>query len=323
MIQQRNQEFDYIAWLRGELEESQHAAAMAARGPFVGVGDDTAVVPLGVTPTLVTVDMLLEGVHFDLATADPVRVGRKAMNVNLSDIAAMGGQPVAAVVAVALPEGAGNVAGGSSVGQGLFVGLRDAAAAFGVTVVGGDTNRSQNGLVISVTVFGVPTGPGPVTRSGAKPGDLLCVTGSLGYSLAGHHLDFVPRVLEAQALNAALELHAMIDLSDGLGSDLFHILSESKVGATVDADSLPIRSVPPNGDDGRAPLEHALDDGEDFELLFACPPASLEELRANPELADLARIVTPIGIVESQPGARLRTAHGVQDLSPGGYRHAW
>src|SRR5262249_17549025 len=156
---------------------------------------------------LVTTDMLMEGVDFALAEAGPRRIGRKTMAANLSDIAAMAGVPTAAVASVALPKH-----GGQSVGEELYLGMRDAADAFRVPIVGGDTNSWVGGLVISVTVLGEATANGPVLRSGAKPGDWIIVTGPLGGSLLGKHLDFTPRVKEALALHAVVDLHAMIDV---------------------------------------------------------------------------------------------------------------
>src|SRR5437660_9167929 len=192
-------EFAFINWVRGRT--APHP------GVPVGPGDDAAVVDLTNVLTLVTTDMLLEGSCFRLAEAGPRRVGKKAMAVNLSDIAAMAGRPVAAVVSVGLPR-----RGGLALAQELDAGLRETADAFGVALVGGDTNSWDGPLVISVTLLGEPTGRGPVTRGGARPGDWLVVTGPLGGSIRGKHLDFTPRVREAQALHALTELHAMIDV---------------------------------------------------------------------------------------------------------------
>src|SRR5262249_50875367 len=154
-------------------------------------------------------DMLLEGSCFLLAEAGPRRVGRKAMAVNLSDIAAMAGRPVAAVVSVGLPR-----KGGRTPAQEPYLGLRGGAAALGPPLVGGDTNSWDGPLVISVTVLGEATGRGPVRRAGARVGDWLLVTGPLGGSILGKHLDFTPRVREALRLHAVADLHAMIDVSD-------------------------------------------------------------------------------------------------------------
>src|ERR671930_2792736 len=190
---------------------------------LIGPGDDTAAVRLtpGV-PTLVTTDMLLEGSCFRLAEAGPRLVGRKAMAVNLSDIAAMAGRPVAAVVSIGLPR-----RGGRALAEELYRGLREVADAFDTALVGGDTNSWNGPLVISVTLLGEATAKGPVRRSGARPGDWLLVTGPLGGSIRGKHLTFTPRVHEALGLHAHADLHAMIDISDGLAADVNHLCEES------------------------------------------------------------------------------------------------
>src|SRR5262249_8863293 len=149
------------------------------------------VLAAGAEPWLVTTDMLLEGSHFRIAETGPERVGRKAMAVNLSDIAAMAGRPVAAVISVGLPrQGAGDLA------EGLYAGLRGMADEFGVAIIGGDTNTWDGKLAISVTLLGQPTPPGPVRRAGAGPGDWLLVTGPMGGSILGRHLNVTPRVRE-------------------------------------------------------------------------------------------------------------------------------
>ena len=196
-------EFAFIDWLRRRTPAEARV--------LIGPGDDTAAVRLTPgAPCLVTTDMLLEGSCFRLAEAGPRRVGRKAMAVNLSDIAAMAGEPLFAVVSVGLPR-----QGGRALAEELYLGLREMADAFDTAIVGGDTNSWDGPLVISVTLLGEPTGRGPVTRGGARPGDWLVVTGPLGGSMLGKHLDFTPRVREAMALHAQTELHAMIDISDG------------------------------------------------------------------------------------------------------------
>src|SRR5436309_694120 len=175
-------EFAFIDWVRRRTPADPRV--------LLGPGDDTAAV--GFTPgaqVLVTTDMLLDGSCFLLAEAGPWRVGRKAMAVNLSDIAAMAGRPVAAVVSVGLPRQGGRV-----LAEELYAGLREVADEFGTAIVGGDTNSWDGPLVISVTLLGEATGRGPVTRSGARPGDVLLTTGPFGGSIREHHLDFIPRV---------------------------------------------------------------------------------------------------------------------------------
>src|SRR5262245_34497118 len=193
-------EFAFIDWVR---KRTAHTAEV-----IVGPGDDAAVLRPPNRPQLVTTDMLLDGSCFRLAEAGPYRVGRKAIAVNLSDIAAMAGIPSAAVVSVGLPR-----TGGRELAEELYLGMREVADAFDVPLVGGDTNSWDGPLSISVTMLGEATGRGPVLRSGAKIGDWVMVTGPLGGSILGHHLDFTPRVREALALREAAELHAMIDLS--------------------------------------------------------------------------------------------------------------
>lgn len=264
-------EFAFIDWLRRRTP--------AARRVVVGPGDDTAAVAWpAATECLVTTDMLLEGSCFTLegsplqvpgvAPASPRRVGRKAMAVNLSDIAAMAGVPVACVVSVGLPK-----RGGRALAEELYSGMREVADVFDTPIVGGDTNTWDGPLVISVTVFGEPGPGGIVRRAGAKVGDLLLVTGPLGGSILGKHLDFTPRVREALDLASRVSLHAMIDVSDGLAADVEKLCGESGCGAVLWADAIPITQEARRMSDARSPLEHALADGEDFELVFAVAPA--------------------------------------------------
>ena len=301
-------EFDFISWLR--------ARSSGGSRVLVGPGDDTAVLAPGARPQLVTVDMLMDGTDFHLAEVGARAAGRKAMSANLSDIAAMAGVPTAAVVSVALPR-----TGGRELGEQLYLGLRDVADAFGVPIVGGDTNSWDHPLAVSVTVLGEATDRGPVLRSGAKPGDWLLVTGPLGGSIRGKHLTFTPRVREALRLHECAELHAMIDISDGLAADLNHILEESRCGAVLKADAIPISSdaVELSRTSGKSALQHALGDGEDFELIAAVSPADGERLiREQPvsgiTLAKVGECVDA-GLWLEERGARTK-------LEPAGWVHA-
>jgi thiamine-monophosphate kinase len=300
-------EFEYIAWLR------RHTA-VHPQVP-VGPGDDCAVVrSTSGAPWLVTTDMLMEGSHFLLAEHGPARVGRKALAVNLSDIAAMGGRPVAAVVSVALPR-----ARTEPLAQELYHAMHALADEYGVAIAGGDTNTWSGPLVIAVTLFGEPGPRGPILRSGARPGDWLMVTGPLGGSLRGKHLDFTPRVREALALQQHAHPHAMIDISDGLAADAHHLCEESGCGAVLSAESIPISDAARHLHDDRSPLEHALGDGEDFELAFA---VSAEEgatlLRTQPvagvTLHRLGSFVTGSGLTLTEAGR-------ARPLAPTGYVH--
>jgi thiamine-monophosphate kinase len=300
-------EFGLIEWLR--RQSSAHARTVC------GIGDDCAILrPNGSRALLVTTDMLMDGRHFRLDRDGPQAVGYKALAVNLSDIAAMAGVPFAAFVAVSLPR-----AQAVAVAQGLHAGMRPLAQRFGVDLAGGDTNAWDGPLVVCITVIGEATERGAVRRSGARPGDVILVTGPLGGSLAGRHLRPQPRVAEAQALHASAPIHALIDISDGLGSDLGHILEESGgLGAVLDAGAIPVHPDANrlSADDGRSPLDHALNDGEDFELCVVTAREHVELLRhAGVALFELGAIVP-------EPGIRLRSADGsLTPFSPRGFDH--
>lgn len=299
-------EFAYIDWVRRHTPYDPRI--------LIGPGDDTAALHWpSAKPLLVTTDMLLEGSCFRLAEAGPRRVGRKAMAVNLSDIAAMAGMPVAAVVSVGLPR-----QGGRALAEELYRGLREMADMFATAVVGGDTNSWDGPLVISVTVLGEATDRGPVRRSGARPGDWLFVTGPLGGSIRGKHLDFTPRIREALDLHTAVPLRAMIDISDGLAADVNHLCEESRCGAKLRAESIPITAEAWAMNDDRSPLEHALGDGEDFELAFAVTSEDGHALLATQPVAGVT--LAHIGeFVEA--GLWLEEGDARRALPPAGYVH--
>jgi thiamine-monophosphate kinase len=304
-------EFDLIERLR--------QSASAHPRVTLGIGDDAAVVRfLAPAEALVTVDLLMEGVDFTLDSAAPERVGRKALAVSLSDIAAMAGRPLACFVAVALPR-----RGGFELGVALEAGLSKLALEFDVALAGGDTNTWDGPLVASVTVLGETTGRGAVRRSGARPGDWVMATGAFGGSLLGKHLDFTPRVREALALHAAVTLTSMIDASDGLAADLGHLLDESGAGAEIDEAAIPIAAAAhaAAARDNRPPLAHALSDGEDFELIFTVSPADGARLHERP-LFDTP--ISRLGEIVSGSGCRLRTRDGSEVALPSeGWKHAF
>lgn len=302
-------EFAYIQWVRRQTPSHPRV--------LLGPGDDAAVVDWSTgRPCLVTTDMLLQGSCFLLEQADPRLIGRKALAVNLSDIAAMAGRPVAAVVSVALPR-----VGGRALAEALYQGMRALADQFETAIVGGDTNAWDGPLAISVTLLGEPTGAGPVKRSGAEPGDWIVVTGEFGGSILGKHLTFMPRVREAQRLHAEVRLKAMIDVSDGLSADLHHLCEESGCGAILEEKLIPISPAAYQMSDSQAPLEHALGDGEDFELVFAVSPQDGQRLVREQPLADVGVAVRRIGEFTSE-GFRLRSADGrLLDIQPRGYVH--
>ncbi|MCH7989304.1 MAG: thiamine-monophosphate kinase, partial [Planctomycetes bacterium] len=214
-------EFSLIEWIRAQAPDHHRLT--------IGIGDDTASLRFpNPADCLVTSDMLIEGVHFTLPSATPRDIGRKALAVNLSDIAAMAGNPLAALISVALPRKRD-----MDFARELHHGLLELADEFGVALAGGDTNIWDGPLVVSVTLLGETTAKGPVRRTGARVGDWIMTTGCFGGSLSGKHVSFQPRVTEALQLHDTVTLHAMIDVSDGLAADLHHILDESNVGAVV------------------------------------------------------------------------------------------
>jgi len=281
----------------------------------IGIGDDMAQVRLGADGSvLITTDMLLDGVHFELDKASLEQAGYKAMAVSLSDCAAMATRPVAAVVAVALPKGFG----GEQLKQ-LHAGIVKAGDKFGCELIGGDITswKGSGRLAIAVAMLSKPAGSEPVTRSGAKAGDCICVTGSLGGSgSGGGHLEFVPRVAEAIQIAGMVKVNAMIDVSDGLSSDLHRICKASKAGAVIEAESIPVSEAAKQSGE---PLNSALNDGEDFELLFTVSAAecdSLLERWAGPVP------ITRIGEISAETKVLIKMADGkVAELAPGGYDH--
>ena len=285
----------------------------------LGPGDDAAVLRLAEGGDYVlTVDLLTDLVDFELDKVDPRRVGRKALAVNLSDLAAMAAEPIAGVVAVALPR-----RGGMELAVKLYEGLLPLAERFGVAVAGGDTNSWPGPLVMSVTLIGRVTPRGPLRRGGAVPGDRVVVTGSFGGSILGRHLDFQPRVDEALLLAGRYTVHAGIDASDGLSTDLAHVAEESRCGAVIDLAAVPVaadaRRLAQQLSDGSSPLDHALADGEDFELILAVPPDETERMLAEQPL-DVP--VTAIGRFVDERGLWGQQRDGRQaPLVPRGYEH--
>jgi thiamine-monophosphate kinase len=302
-------EFDFIRSIRQKLARHPRLA--------VGIGDDAALVGFAhQAGCLVTTDMLMEGIDFTIPPATPRQIGWKSLAVNLSDIAAMAGVPVACVVSVALPR-----PHGFELGQGLMDGIGECADRFAVALAGGDTNTWNGPLVISITVLGEPTARGPVLRSGALPGDWIMATGSFGGSIAGKHLDFTPRVAEALALGQAATLHAMIDVSDGLAADLWHILDESSVGAILDADAIPVSAQAAACRDEKSALEHALADGEDFELLFTVSPADGQSLL---DTQPFSTSLSHIGQITGGRDCHLKSADGILTPLPAlGWKHGF
>jgi thiamine-monophosphate kinase len=281
-------EFDFLDWIRKQEKKSPILN--------VGIGDDLAALNWPADDLLlVGVDQVIDGVHLDSSVHTPEQIGRKAMNRNLSDCAAMGCLPAAALAAVALPRKYS-----LDDAKKLYEGLRAAGAAYDCAMVGGDTGSWDGKLVLSVTILGRSAGQKPVTRGGAKPGDRIYVSGALGGSILGRHMSFEPRVRLGREI--APMVSAMIDLSDGLSRDLGHICRASNVGAIIEAAAVPVHedATKLSWRDAIPPLDHALNDGEDYELLVT-------SAQSLPNLI-------PIGRITEAGGIFLRDSAG--DLAP-------
>lgn len=256
-------ELAFHRWLRKECP---------AKDGMLGIGDDAAALACGPI-TVVCTDSVAEGTHFIPGTA-PQLIGRKAVARNISDLAAMGAEPLGALVALILPRDCPD-----TLPQEILLGCRLELEQSGAAVVGGDTTTHEGGIVVNVTLLGRPMGLDVVRRDGARPGDVLAVTGAFGGSGSGRHLAIAPRIEEARALVRCGPPAAMIDVSDGLLLDLQRLVEASHCGFELDAALIPVHA------DVRAlvgdPLERALSDGEDFELLVAMS----EEMWAHVETA--------------------------------------
>lgn len=304
-------EFELIARLTKALPTNESVVA--------GAGDDCAVLDLGVPDKLILfkTDAVVEGIHFTRETP-PEKIGHKALARGLSDIAAMAGTPTAALVTIALPEkfDAEFVAK-------IYGGLNAPAEKFEVAIVGGETTTNPERILISIALLGtVPRGK-QVLRGGAKAGDAIFVTGELGGSIAGKHLDFEPRLAEARWLADHFLLHAMIDLSDGLAGDLRHILHASRVGAELLKSALPVsRAAKLLARQSAKPAAlAALTDGEDFELLFTLASRDAVKLldawrKKFPKLK-----LTCIGKIVAGDGILLRDKTGAHKFNAHSYEH--
>jgi len=284
-----------------------------ARGVRVGIGDDAAVVDNAATNSVLCCDPVVEGVHFT-RTDPPALVGRKAVNRNLSDLAAMGALADWLLVSLVLP-----TRYPAAARQQLLQGIRSAARAGNCTVIGGDVATSRGPLVVTVTAVGHLPGRALV-RSGARAGDTVHVTGPLGGSIHGHHLRFRPALREGVWLARQRAVTAAIDVSDGLLLDLATLLHTSGgLGAELDAAAIPIRPVVLwHARDRRTALRHALADGEDHVLLWTQKPRVV--LARGGPLTGSAR--APIGRVTRKPGLWLIHADGSRErLSPKGFEH--
>lgn len=326
-------EFGIIDRLRGS-----HAGA-TGEGLAISLGDDAAVLdaPAG-RQIVVTTDMLVEGVHFRRDWSDPYSIGWKAAAVNLSDVAAMGADPTFAFLCLALTahetvEGLDR----------LMNGFSDCLNRHGARLAGGDTNAAPTDLIVSVTLLGsVPAGQA-LTRAGARPGDILLVTGALGHSAAGlalltehgypkaeklsetlvsAHRRPQPRVAAGLAAAQTRKVHACMDLSDGLLGDVPKLCAASGVGARLETSHLPISDELRRVCDllGKDPVQMALNGGEDYELLLAVGPADVDAVRTAVEASGVP--LTAVGEV-TRAGLRILAPNGQDEFTPqaGGWDH--
>jgi len=306
-------EWELIARLTRDL--APHPSVVA------GPGDDCALLDFGIPDRwlVLKTDAVVEGIHFTTDTA-PERVGHKAIARVLSDFAAAAATPTAALVTLALPPGFD-----PDRIEALYSGLRATAERWNVAIAGGETTTNPDRILISVSAVGTVSRSRVIRRSGARPGDALFVSGELGGSLAGHHLDFEPRLAEAQWLAKHFSVHAMIDLSDGLAGDLRHLTRAGGVGAELNEASLPIsraaKSRARGGSNAKPPLLAALTDGEDFELLFAVSSRDAVSVLDQWKLRFPQVRLTCIGRITTETSIQIRNPKGPRPLPHHGYVH--
>lgn len=312
-------------------------------GLLRGIGDDCAVIEKNEQRSwLVTMDTLVESVHFDLNWHPPEKLGRKAVAVNVSDIAAMGGEPVFIFLSLGLPRGF-DPSWMNSFSQGITGACRE----YGCMLAGGDTVMSREGVLITVTVIGEVPADQVVYRRGAFPGDVIWVSGSLGMAAAGleicrngitsavtslqplveAHLNPQPRVRLGRQLAESRIVHAMMDISDGLATDLSHLCAQSGVGAQIYSDRLQASPALLEATSllRQDPIDLMIRGGEDYELVFTSSPDAESEIAALAESTGVA--VTAIGTIVNQQGVRLVLSasdteqQGEIDISFAGYDH--
>ena len=306
-------EFELITRLKTKLQTNDSV--------IVGAGDDCAVIDASVPGKwqLHKTDGVVEGVHFTRETA-PEKVGHKALGRALSDIAAMAGSPRWAMITLGLPDGFD----GEMV-EAIYDGINRLAKRHEVAVVGGETVSNPERLVISVSVVGEVDRDRCVLRAGAKPGDGVWVTGELGGSIAGHHLDFTPRLNEARWLAEHFLPSAMIDLSDGLAGDLGHLLDQANAGAELLETALPIRREARlrarESDAAKPPLIAALTDGEDYELCFTLGQGNAVTLLDQFRKAFPETPISCIGKVVAEPGLKIQQKDGTKEFATRGFVH--
>src|SRR5208282_4475426 len=312
-LSRKMNEFELIVRLTKSLPTNQSV--------LVGAGDDCAVLDFGAPDKLLLfkTDAVVEGVHFTKDTP-PERIGHKALGRCLSDIAAMAGTPTAALVTLGLPKGFEP----EFIGK-IYDGMSALAKKYGVAIVGGETTANPERIFISVALLGTVKRGKQILRSGAKVGDAIFVTGDLGGSPAGKHLEFEPRLAEARWLAEHFLIHAMIDLSDGLAGDLRHILKASDVGAELLKTAVPISRAAKlqarTGTPAKPAFAAALTDGEDFELLFTVAGGDAVKLLDAWKKTFHGLRLSCIGKIVAGGGVTIRDKNGARTLDDHGYVH--
>ena len=303
-------EFSFIQWIRKRQKSRKDV--------ILGIGGDCAAINVSSDKLcLITTDMLVDGTHFDLKKCTIRDAGRKAIACSISDLAAMGCIATVAVVSICFPEHTSE-----RFARELYKGIWSTTDKYDIEIVGGDVISGHCPLCINVTMLGRDEGLKPIRRSGARVGDKILVTGTLGGSLLGKHLYFEPRLREGLILNKNFSIHAMIDISDGLTADLNHILEESHVGAVLYEDKIPVSkaAVKISEKTGKTPLSHALSDGEDYELLFTLSKGQAEKAMVS-HLFDRG-MINCIGEITRSRGIQMKFSDGkTRRIKPRGYEH--
>jgi len=299
----------------GELELVRQFSKtyIPGKDTVVGIGDDCSVIDLGVRGEylLFTCDAIVEDVHFRRKEASGFKIGWKAICAGVSDIAAMGGIPVSAVVTLALPASLSAV-----YTEDITKGLQAAAKKCDIDISGGDTVGSPESIMISVAVVGKVKKKGMVLRNGACPGDKILVTGALGGSIIKKQFEFVPRIREAHWLVSNFRINSMMDITDGLSLDLARINSASGVGAVLYEECIPVSK---DAKKCANSLMHALNDGEDYELLFTTKDA--DKIVKNWIFSDVQ--ISVIGEITEKQGKIFMVDKNkkVRNIIPKGYEH--
>lgn len=302
-------EFSFINWIRGRQQKDKNIT--------IGIGDDCAAVKTGNNKLyLISTDMLVQGTHFELEKNTPGEIGKKSIACSISDLAAMGCPAKYALISICFP---GDVK--TRFAKELFNGMQKEADDYNIKIIGGDIVSGRKILAINVVMIGETNSLKPVERSGARIGDAIMATGTLGGSISGKHLTFKPRLKEGIKLNKEYHVNSMIDISDGLLADLNHILQESKAGAVLYEDKIPVSEDAGklSRKTGLTALHHALYDGEDYELLFTLTKKSSERLLLSNSFPVQ---VSLIGHIRKTGGISIQDSNGkLRRVKPKGYEH--